>query len=113
MSAFEQLMLSDVRTYSLTAKVHVLGGQACARSLLLGHMISFCHDGPKTLSMHFDACRVRQALAHLQVLFVGSTNHRGDLEKRALRLPDLRSRHHVGNRSRKTRAGVQNDGLIS
>ena len=95
LSSFEQLLLSDVRTYSITAKVHVPNGYAHARSLLRGHLISFCHDGPTALSEHFDACRIEQVLRELQVVFVGPSGRRGELEQRALRLRDLRSRDFV------------------
>ena len=91
-SAFEALVLADVRTYSLTAKVHVPGQWCAARTLLRGHMIAFVHDGPSVVSAHFDEARVASALAHLQLVFVGSAGRQTRLEQRALAIPDLRLR---------------------
>ena len=53
-SALEALVLADVRTYSLTAKVHVPGQWCAARHVLKGHMIAFVHDGPSVVSQYFD-----------------------------------------------------------
>ena len=53
-SAFETLLLADVRTYSLTVKVHVPGQWCAARQILRGHMIAFVHDGPQIVYKHFD-----------------------------------------------------------
>ena len=78
-------MLADVRGYSLTVKVHVPGQWCAARQLLRGHIIAFVHDGPQVLSQHFDEARLKGALAHLQLLFVGSSGRQTQLEKRALR----------------------------
>ncbi len=91
-SAFEVLLLADVRTYALTAKVHVPGQWCAARELLRGHMIAFVHDGPAILSKHFDEARMENALAHLPVIFVGSSGRQTRLEKRALAIPDLQLR---------------------
>ena len=63
-SALEALVFADVRTYSLTAKVHVPGQWCAARTLLRGHMFAFVHEGPSTVSLRFDEARVTGALQH-------------------------------------------------
>ena len=50
---------------------------------------------PCVLSQHFDEARVKAALAHLQLVFVGSSGRQTRLEQRALTMADLRLRPHV------------------
>ena len=91
-SALEALLLADVRTYSLTAKVHVPGQSCAARTLLRGHTIAFVHEGPSTVSTNFDEARVKGALQHFQLVFVGSAGRQIMLERRALAMPEVRLR---------------------
>ena len=58
-------------------------------------MIAFVHEGPSTVSHHFDEARVTGALQHFQLVFVGSAGRQTMLEKRALAMPDVRLRTHV------------------
>ena len=58
-------------------------------------MIAFVHDGPQVLSKHFDEARMKAAMAHLQLQFVGSAGRQTQLEQRALRIPDLRLRPYL------------------
>ena len=54
-NALEEMLLAEVRTYSVVAKVHVPNAKrtAATRHVLKGHMIGFFHDGPKEIIKHF------------------------------------------------------------
>ena len=94
-SALEALGLADVRTYSVTAKVHVPGQWRAARTLLRGHILTPVHEGPSTVSVYFVEARVTCALQHFQLVRVGSAGKQTMLEKRALAMPDVRLRTRV------------------
>ena len=58
-------------------------------------MIAFVHEGPSTVSHHFDEARVTGAPQHFQFVFVGFAGGQTMLEKRVLAMPDVRLRTHV------------------
>ena len=58
-------------------------------------MIAFVHEGPSTVSHHFDEARVTSAPKRFQFVFVGSAGGPTMLEKRVLAMPDVRLRTHV------------------
>ena len=58
-------------------------------------MIAFVHEGPSTVSHHFDEARMTGAPKRFQFVFVGSAGGPTMLEKRVLAMPDVRLRTHV------------------
>ena len=59
-------------------------------------MVSFLHDAPKVLELHFNQKRLQEVLQQIQLVWVDPAGRVGGvLERRALKLKDLRMRGHV------------------
>lgn len=97
-NAMEEMILANVRTYSLVAKVHITNTRttAATRSLLHGHMIAFVHDGPQIITQYLNEAHLNSLLDHIQVVFVGDKGRQTQLERKTLRsYPGLQLRPHV------------------
>ena len=93
-SALERLVLAKERCYSITFKVVALGKET-DRQRLSGHTILFPQTPVDIPEKQFGAAMVAAALGSVRIVFVGSTNKRGKLEKSALLIRDLRLRPEV------------------
>lgn len=59
-------------------------------------MVSFLHDAPKVLACHFSKAKLEEVLQQIQLVWVDPAGRVGGvLERRALKLKDLRLRGHV------------------
>ena len=93
-STLERYMLSRARTHMLTVKI-IAYGMATGKYKLVGQTITFSHERVEVAHEAFTAQTIVGALDRLNVLFVGPDNKAGQLEKFALRVPELRARAHV------------------
>jgi hypothetical protein len=96
-SAAEELVLAEVRIYSLVNKVHLphQPGLVTARSALHGHTIAFFHDGPETIARSFNQARFDDVLDHIMVTFVGPNGTNPKFEQLMLQYSNVAMRPRV------------------